>query len=85
METGLSGQRRRTTGERLGRRLAVRYGMFDAVKIVRVLPGTGATLAREACEPQGGYDVGRRRKGNRGTCERVENIRADAQVLAHLD
>jgi hypothetical protein len=31
--------------------------------------------ARGACEPHGRVKVGRRRKGSRGTCERVEDIR----------
>jgi hypothetical protein len=78
---GPSGQRRRTTGERLGRRLAVRHGMSDGVKTVRVLPGTGAMPARGACEPQGRVKVDRRRKGSWGTCERVEDIRCDAPVV----
>ena len=39
LEVGPSGQRRRTTGERLGRGFAVRHGiMSHGVKRVRVLP-----------------------------------------------
>jgi hypothetical protein len=59
------------------RRLAVRHGMSDGVKTVRVLLGTGVMPARGACEPQGKVKVGRRRKGSWETCEWVEDIRGD--------
>ena len=57
----------------------------DGVRTVRVLPGAAAGMpARGACEPQGSIKVGRRKKGNWEACERVKDIRCDAQ-LAHLD
>ena len=52
---GPSRQRRRTTRVGLGRRvlrIAVKHGMLDGDKAIRVLPwGTGAVAARGACGP----------------------------------